>query len=123
MKNEDKKKRIVTLLFGSNNELEMQRERFSTLHWGSYNYLYFENPSNEELENVFKRNDILEYQIFSVGVFSDLVDLHRTVRIAHENGKKIEFLYENVTSSKKVNFQQVLYSLMLYYNPEQKLWI
>ncbi len=123
MENEDKNKRIVTLLFGSNSELEMQRERFSTLHWGFYDYLYLENPSNEELENVFKRNNIQEYQIFSVGVFSDLVDLHKTVRIAHENGKKIEFLYENITSSKKVDFQQILYSLMLYYNPEQKLWI
>ncbi|GEM_PF-5190601 len=127
MGKEDKEIKIVALLFGKNEELKMQRRHFANEQgWdleNRYSYLYFENPSDKELSQVFQRNDITQYQIFSVGVFSDLIDLHKTVRIAHQNGKKIEFGYENITSNKKVNFQDVLYNLMLYYNPEMKWWM
>lgn len=127
MKKEDKANKIIAILFGTDEELEMQRNHFSKYHgWCANNntsYLYFENPSEKELEKAFQRIDVIQYQIFSVGVFSDLIELHKTVRLAHQNGKKIEFGYENITSNKKVNFQDALYNLMLYYNPQCKVWL
>ncbi|GGJ55298.1 hypothetical protein [Virgibacillus salexigens] len=127
MRKEEKDKIIIALLFGTNQELEMQRNHFSKYHdlvpYGNYIHYYFENPSDKELERLFKKNDVLEYQIFSVGVFNDLIDLHKTVRIAHQNGKKILFGYENITSNKTEDFQKVLFNLMLYYNPERKIWL
>lgn len=127
MRKEDKRNKIIAILFGKDEELKMQRNHFSKYHgWcpdNNTSYLYFENPSDEELKKIFQRIDVIQYQIFSVGVFSNLIELHKTVGLAHRNGKKIEFGYENITSNKKVNFQDALFNLMLYYNPEGKVWL
>jgi hypothetical protein len=64
MRKEEKDQIIIALLFGTNQELEMQRNHYSKYHdlvpYGNYIHYYFENPSDKELERLFKKNDVLE---------------------------------------------------------------
>ncbi|MDN4094334.1 hypothetical protein QYF48_16115 [Brevibacillus agri] len=120
------KKVDITLIFGSDEDVSFQEDKFrkdkesaETFEPNIKHECYI-RPDENQLKKLFNRDNVRQIGIWSLGVFEDLDELYKVVRIAHENHSSIHFLYENITSDSKVDFQNVLFKIMLYYNKKQK---